>query len=175
MAAKGKYNAEMVQKALDLAKDGASDVAIYRELGINHDTFYEWLKKPDFSEAIKTAREDFRSKIVSKLEQSLWKRAQGYDTEEVTTEFVSDRDGNPHIKSQTKRKKHIPADTGCLIFALNNVAPEAWKNVQRVETKEVKKEDAPVYHFEDIDEKLLFQLADQLQDAQAKREAKDVR
>ena len=92
----------------------------------------------------------------------------GYEVTETETEYVSDAEGKPKIKSQKTKVKHIQPDTGALIFALTNVAPEKWVNKQKVETQETKAtgDKTHEYCFEDLPENILFDIADKLQAAE---------
>jgi hypothetical protein len=54
-----KYRPEMCQTVIDAGKIGASLSEMASECGICHDTLIEWQKeKPEFSEAVKRAREE---------------------------------------------------------------------------------------------------------------------
>lgn len=105
----------------------------------------------------------------------MWKRAMGYEVTETETEYVSDANGNPKIKSQKSKVKHIQPDTGALIFALTNVAPEKWVNKQKVETQELKAsgDSSHEYCFEDLPEDILFGIADKLQAGEYERIQKE--
>lgn len=169
MGRKPKYNKEMVALICSYIREGDSQRMARKKAGIAEGTFYEWLnEKAEFAEAVKKAKEEFQDTIVGKLEVSLWKRAMGYEVTETETEYVSDSNGNPKIKSQKTKVKHIQPDTGALIFALTNVAPEKWVNRQKTEIQEVKKPDAPKNDkcFEDLPADVIVNIANQLQDAQ---------
>lgn len=161
-----KYNKQTVDAICGFIRDGDSQKLACKKVGIGDSTFHDWIKaKPEFAERIKKAKEEFQATITGKLEATLWKRATGYEVTETETEYVSDANGNPKIKSQKTKVKHIQPDTGALIFALTNVAPEKWVNKQKVETQETK---APAdqtheYHFEDLPDDVLFGMADKLQ------------
>lgn len=161
-----KYNKQTVEAICGFIRDGDSQKLACKKVGIGDSTFHDWIKaKPEFSQRVKKAKEEFQATITGKLEATLWKRAMGYEVTETETEYVSDVDGSPKIKSQKSKVKHIQPDTGALIFALTNVAHDKWKNRQRVETvdaKEVEK-DEPRYNFDDIPRELLFEIADKLQ------------
>lgn len=167
-----KYSSEIKEKICNYIREGDSQKLACNKVGIGTTAFHEWVNKDaKFAEGIKKAKEDFQATIVGKLEASLWKRAIGYEVTETETEYTSDKDGKPKIKSQKTKIKHIQPDVGALVFALTNVAPEKWVNRQRVDntilTKE--KEEEQTYHFEDLPDDLLFSLADKLQDAEKKR------
>lgn len=167
-----KYNKQIIEVLCGYIRDGDSQKLACKKVGIGESTFFDWIHaKPEFAEQIKKAKDDFQATIVGKLEASLWKRAIGYEVTETETEYTSDKEGKPRIKSQKTKTKHIQPDVGALVFALTNVAPDKWVNRQRVDntilTKE--KEEEQTYHFEDLPDDLLFSLADKLQDAEKKR------
>lgn len=131
-----KYNKEIVQRICNYIRDGDTQKVAAERAGIREGTFYEWMNtKDEFSEAIKKAHEDFHETIVAKLEATLYRKAQGYEVTETDTEYVNGKDGKPIIKSQKKKIKHIQPDTGALIFALTNLAPDKWKNKQKQEVE----------------------------------------
>lgn len=126
----GKYD-DVRDIIIQSIREGDKNVIAYKKAGISETTFYDWLRNDAaFSAAVKKARAEFLEEIASQLEDSLWKRAKGFDFEETKTEFAAGADGKPVIIRQTKTKKHIAPDTGALIFALTNVDPENWKNRQ---------------------------------------------
>lgn len=165
-----KYNKQTVEKICEFIRDGDSQKLACKKAGIGDSTFHDWIKaKPEFLERIKKAKDDFQATIVGKLEATLWKRAMGYDVTETETEYVNDADGKPKIKNQKRKIKHIQPDTGALIFALTNVAPEKWVNKQKVEAQEpkpVQEEESQKYCFEDLPEDVLYDIADKLQAAE---------
>lgn len=167
-----KYNKQTVEAICGFIRDGDSQKLACKKVGIGDSTFHDWIKaKPEFSECIKKAKEEFQATITGKLEATLWKRAMGYEVTETETEYVSDVDGNPKIKSQKSKVKHIQPDTGALIFALTNVSPDKWKNRQRVETVDAKdvEKDEPRYNFDEVPRELLFKIADELQKGEHER------
>lgn len=83
---------------------------------------------------------------------SLYRRAIGYDFEEVEEEVSSGSNGIPITKVK-KRMKHIPGDTSAAIFWLTNRHKNVWKRAQEVITKPIEeKKDENVLHddFKDI-------------------------
>lgn len=126
-----KYNKQTVEAICAYIRDGDSQKLACKKAGIGDSTFHDWIKaKPEFAERIKKAKDEFLATITGKLEATLWKRAMGYEVTETDTEYVSDSNGNPKIKSQRTKVKHIQPDTGALIFALTNVAPEEWEKTK---------------------------------------------
>lgn len=163
-----KYNKQIIDAICSFIREGDSQKTACKKAGIAESTLYEWLKKKkELSEAIKKAKDEFRDNILGKLEMSLWKRATGYEVTETETEYVSDAEGRPKIKSQKTKVKHIQPDTGALIFALTNVAPGKWVNRQKVETQEITQEADTVNNdcFADLPEETLIDIADKIQEA----------
>ena len=168
-----KYNKQTVEAICGFIRDGDSQKLACKKAGIGDSTFHDWIKaKPEFAERIKNSKDEFLATITGKLEATLWKRAMGCEVTETDTEYVSDSNGNPKIKSQRTKVKHIQPDTGALIFALTNVAPDKWVNKQRVEAQETKpaEEQSHNYCFEDLPEDVLFDIADKLQTAEYKKQ-----
>ena len=127
---KGKFN-DVKDDIISYIREGDSNILACKKVGISEETFYTWINdKPEFSESLKKARKEFRETIVQTLEQSLWKRAAGYEVEEVKNEYRTLKDGNKVLVKLSKTTKHFPPDTGALIFALTNLDPENWKNRQ---------------------------------------------
>lgn len=162
-----KYSEELTNEICQYLREGDSQKVAAMKAGIAEDTFYEWMNtKPEFSESVKKAKEEFRATIVGKLEASLFKRATGYEFTETEIKYVSDKNGEPRIKGQKTKKKHIVPDTGALIFALSNLAPEKWVNKQRVDTREISKEESElIASLEKVPKEVLCDIADLLQDA----------
>lgn len=108
------------------AKDGLVDEQIAKKIGISKTTFYDWKNKfPEFSEALKKGKDV----IDREVENALLKRALGYDTEEVTTEYDEELKAEKVIK---RVKKKVPGDTTAMIYWLNNRKPGTWRNKQDV-------------------------------------------
>ena len=127
---KGKFN-DVKDDIISCIREGDSNILACKKVGISKSTFYEWLESyPDFSDSLKKARKKFRETIVQTLEQSLWKRAAGYEIEESKNEYRTLKDGSKVLVKSSKITKHFPPDTGALIFALTNLDPENWKNRQ---------------------------------------------
>ena len=127
---KGKFN-DVKDDIISCIREGDSNILACKKVGISKSTFYEWLESyPDFSDSLKKARKEFRETIVQTLEQSLWKRAAGYEIEESKNEYRTLKDGSKVLVKSSKITKHFPPDTGALIFVLTNLDPENWKNRQ---------------------------------------------
>ncbi|MCK9591856.1 MAG: helix-turn-helix domain-containing protein [Methanoregula sp.] len=111
--------------ALSVSRKGKTNPEIADALGIVESTLAEWRKKyPEFSDALKEGK----AEADSKVEASLFQRANGYDLDVVeTTEYPN---GGVQVK---KTKKHIPPDTTAQIFWLKNRRPDEWRDRQQLE------------------------------------------
>lgn len=99
-----------------------------REMDISQETYFQWMKESEFSEAIRKAKIVFKDSIEKRLVESLANSALGYEVEEVKTEYKRDKRGEPIPIKVIKTKKHVQPNTGAGIFLLTNIAPERWKN-----------------------------------------------
>ena len=128
-----KYN-DVKDEILQKIRDGSTFKEACQACGVSESQFYDWkAKKSDFSDEVKKAQADARAKLVPELEKSLYKKAMGWEYTETRTEYAADAEGNPIIVKQTEVTRVVPADTAALIFALTNLAPDAWTNKQRQE------------------------------------------
>lgn len=161
-----KYTEEIKERVKQLTEEGDSVELICKKIGISRDCFYRWRKtKKDFADLIDEAKRAFLKAIGEKLEASLFKRATGFEFTETETEYVNDGNGQPVVKNQKTKNKYYPPETGALIFALTNLAPERWKNRQRVENEEItEREEIDNRQFENLPEELQDRIADYLQD-----------
>jgi len=121
-----KYNPEthlIIVQAL--AKRGLTIVQLAETLDVSPSTVNKWMvDNPDFSEAIKEAR-DISDESV---EASLFQRATGYSVK--ATKIFMTKDGEvvhaPFIE-------HYPPDPTSMIFWLKNRKPKDWRDKQEVE------------------------------------------
>lgn len=105
-------------------------------MGISDQTHYNWLKEHlEYLEAIKEGRRAYKDSIKTEAIEGLRELITGYSVEEKTTEYVEGEDGKPTIKHQVIKQRHIPRNTGAIIFALTNLDPDHWKNRQDTNTK----------------------------------------
>lgn len=136
-----KYNKDMVQACADWVREnglidhgGATLTDFCRAMGIDDQTYYRWIGKVEFAEAIKKAKEAFRESLEKDIVKSLANAAKGYEYDQVTTEYT-DVNGKPRIKKQVKKNVRVEPNVGAAIFLLTNLAPERWKNRQQQEVK----------------------------------------
>ncbi len=132
-----KYSKKIVKQITDLIETDSYTIAeICRIVGINKDTFYDWLKKKsDFSDQIDKAKGEYDDFIVVEAKRSLVKKIQGYSVEEKKTVTVDTGKKDPDtekpivkVKEHSVTVKHIQPDTKAIIFTLTNKDPDNWKN-----------------------------------------------
>jgi transcriptional regulator with XRE-family HTH domain len=109
-------------------KQGLTEEQIAQKLGIAYSTLNLYKDSHlALSEALKKGKEE----LIEELEDSLYKKAMGYEYEEVET-WIEEVDGVQ--KKRVKRVKKIAhPDTGALCFALKNLAADRWKDKQDTE------------------------------------------
>lgn len=144
-----KYSKDMVQACADWVRKnglidfgGATLTDFCKAMGIEDQTYYRWLDKVEFVEAIKKAKEAFRSTLENDIVKSLANSAKGYEYEQYTTEYT-DVNGKPKIKKQVKKNIRVEPNVGAAIFLLTNIAPDRWKNKQD-STVPVKEDNEPI-------------------------------
>lgn len=135
-----KYNKDMIQACADWVREnglidygGATLTDFCKAMSIDNMSYYRWLSKSEFSEAIKEAKEQFRDRLEKEIVKSLANAAKGYDYDQITTEYT-DVNGKPKIKKQVKKTVHIEPNVAASIFLLTNLAPGQWKNRQENKT-----------------------------------------
>lgn len=113
-----KYDIKICKKIYKLALAGLNNRQLADFFEINEDTFYDWLKvHPEFSEALKSAREEADADII----KSLYQRAKGYKHKDVhITSFEGD-------VIMTPITKQYPPDVNAAIFILTNRKGDKWK------------------------------------------------
>ncbi len=124
-----KYYAPIIAELMTNAGVIEKDVAA--RMGIAESTLNKWkLAHPEFAKALKRGRETPKQLV----EGALLKRAIGYDAEEL-----SQRRGKPdennrqgEILGTTLTRRHIPGDTGAIVFYLINQFGEKWKDKKEI-------------------------------------------
>lgn len=103
------------------ARDGLTDEQIAQNMGISVRTLYRWKKK---EQQICNALSKGKEVVDRQVENSLLKRALGYQYDEITVENGV----------ETKRvTKEVAPDVTAQIFWLKNRKPEAWRDKQNLE------------------------------------------
>lgn len=129
---------------------GATLTDFCKAMGIEDQTYYRWLDKVEFVEAIKKAKEAFRSTLENDIVKSLANAAKGYEYEQYTTEYT-DVNGKPKIKKQVKKNIRVEPNVGAAVFLLTNIASDRWKNKQ--DSNVSVKEDSEPIQIEIIDKR----------------------
>jgi transposase-like protein len=126
-----KYHPQLVKW---MARCGKTQAEIAEELEISEPTLYAWAKKyPDFLKSLKESG----GFIDSLVEDSLLKRALGYQVEEVEITETTRKDGT--VKERVKRTvKYVDPHPTAIIYWLNNRQPERWRNRVEVDTEDKK-------------------------------------
>lgn len=129
--AKGKYHEWLQEDNLirieSWARMGLTNEQIAKNIGVNADTFYTWLKKyPEISESIKKGK----APIDFEVENALFKRAIGYEYEEVET-IIEEIDGKQRKRIKKIKKVALP-ETSAMIFWLKNRKPKEWRKLNPV-------------------------------------------
>jgi len=145
-SARAKYQDWITKDGLALlegwSRNGLTKEDIAHNVGCSLSTLKEWEKKHSaISAALKRGRE-VADLIV---EGELFKRAKGYEYEEITKE-ESQKDG---VKVRVVRK-HVPGDVTAQIFWLKNRKPDEWRN--KPETKNDGSNEVRVVFDEDEEE-----------------------
>ena len=128
----GKYGNELTDKICKLFETDSYTVREICEIvGINESTYYFWCDNHlEFLEAIKRAKEVYQAKRLKECEKSLNKLVEGYEYEEVTTEYKIVGDSDVPIGNKKIVKKHVAPNLGAIIHYQTNKDPQNWKNKQ---------------------------------------------
>ena len=115
------------------ARDGLINEQIAQNIGIRRETLSEWAKKyPNISNALKRGKEVPDIEV----ENSLYKRAVGYNYTETTKELkLNPSTGKFEMMITKEVTKHVVPDTTAEIFWLKNRKPDVWKDKQEVQTQ----------------------------------------
>lgn len=116
------------------ARDGLTNKQIAHNMGIGLSTFNKWKdENPVFADYLKKSK-DVADRIV---ENSLFKRANGFEYTETTEERVFNPLINKFEMVITKRvNKVVLPDTTAQIFWLKNKKPDVWQDRRQVENTE---------------------------------------
>lgn len=149
MAGRGRPNAykERIEprkdEIIEWAKAGATNKEIAVALGISYSTFLEHVSKhPDFSDSLK----DARLAGVPMVKLALYRRAVGYDYEEVDSSETVD-DGVVKVTTRVVKKHALPDVGACQVFLRNN-------------TNDFRDRDKLTYDFKQMEIELKKQIAE---------------
>lgn len=120
-----------------LRRQGLTEEQVAKVLGVGITTFKEYKKLyPDLETALKKGK----CQLIEDLEDTLYKKALGKCKVKTNKKFIEEVDGKKKVKIE-ETEQEIAPDTGALVFALKNLAPDRWKEVRDV-------------NFSDLEEKL---------------------
>lgn len=123
---------DSLTKLESYARSGLTDKQIAINIGVAEGTLATWKGKyKQIAKALKNGKEV----IDIQVENALFKRALGYEYEEIKT-TIEDVDGDPRKRIE-KTIRHIPADTTAQIFWLRNRKGLHWRNRDQVEVDKV--------------------------------------
>lgn len=109
-------------------RNGLSEEQIAKNLGVSYMTFKRAKKDPDYGEPICTALINTKDVVDMEVENQLFKRAIGYEYEEVKEEWEMGV-----LTKRTVTKKMVPPDVSAQIFWLKNRKPMDWRDRREVD------------------------------------------
>lgn len=119
MARPTKYKPEYADQAAKLCLLGATDAQLADFFEVSVSTINLWkVQHSEFSESIKVPK----ALADERVEQSLFRRAMGYEHDEVDIKVVDKE------IVMTPIRKYYPPDTTAMIFWLKNRNPEQWRD-----------------------------------------------
>lgn len=124
MGRPSKYKPEFAKEAAKLCALGATDAQLADFFEVSVSTVNLWkVQHPAFSESIKVPK----AQADERVEQSLFRRAMGYEHDEVDIRVID------HALVQTPIRKYYPPDSTAMIFWLKNRKPGEWRDKQEHE------------------------------------------
>lgn len=111
-----KYTSEFADQAYKFCLLGATESELANMFGVTKQTIYHWSNiHPEFRKALVAGRFEADSNVAN----SLYRRATGYQHDDVDIRVVSRSDGNSEIVKTPIIKKY-PPDATSMIFWLKN-------------------------------------------------------
>ena len=124
MGRPSKYKPEFASQAAKLCLLGATDAQLADFFEVSVSTVNLWkVQHSEFSESIRVPKEQADERV----EQSLFRRAMGYEHDEVDIKVVDKE------IVMTPIRKYYPPDTTAMIFWLKNRQPDQWRETKAVE------------------------------------------
>lgn len=118
------------------ASDGLTNEQIAKNIGVSRSTLNNWMTKHlDILGALKKGREP----VIRNLENSLIKKAKGFEYEETTTEIIKMDDGSTRQKV-IKHKRYSPPDSSAAMFLLKNYRPDKYRNYNELTKQKIEAE-----------------------------------
>ena len=129
-----KYKPENAEQVYKLSREGFTDKKIAEFFKVGEKTVNNWKKKhPEFLQSLKTGKDEYDSDLV---ENSLAKRASGYQYKETTRTMSKEPDpntGKAKIVTIKEVTKEVAPDPTSMIFWLKNRRPERWRDKQSMD------------------------------------------
>lgn len=125
------YRPEYASQAAKLcARLGATDADLAHFFDVTEQTINNWkTAHPDFFESLKGAKDS----LDAQVEQSLFRRAMGWEHDAVKIITVADGNNNGSHVEQVPYVEHYPGETTAQIFWLKNRQPQRWRDKQELE------------------------------------------
>jgi len=129
-----RFTPSMIQVVEEMTAEGKTIDEIAAHFNVDRVTIFRWAKKyDDFGKALKSGRDMQVERVV----ESLFRRATGYEYEEIEQhgETISGKNGQDlrKVTRFKKTKKHVPADLGSAAFLLKNLQPERFRDKHDIE------------------------------------------
>ncbi len=130
---KSAWDTKIEPRLLEIAawcRDGHTDKEICKALQIAISTFSRYkLAKKELKEALKV------NKAIADItvENSLFKRANGYEFEEITKEIKTDIEGHVISRQVKQVQKQVAPDTKAIERWLMNRMPDKWRDLKSIE------------------------------------------
>ena len=103
---------------------GAKDTQLAEMFEVTEQTLNNWKHThPEFFESIKAGRAEADAKVTN----SLYRKALGYERDEIELKVVSCGNGMSEVE-KVRIKKFYPPDTTAAIFWLKNRRPKDWRD-----------------------------------------------
>jgi hypothetical protein len=123
-----KYHERMPQMIYRMAAVGMIIEEIARHLEVHEETLRRWIQSRS---EVTEAYERGKWESIQLVRESLYRRALGYEYDEVKHFEGEDSLGRPWSKTVTTVKRVEPSDTA-LIFLLKNRDPDNWRDVWNI-------------------------------------------
>lgn len=108
------------------ARTGLTDKEIAENMKVAYSTFRVWRDK---NSALSAALKESKESADYNVENSLYKRANGYEYTETTKELrINPRTGNYELMVTKEVTKQVIPDTTAQIFWLKNRQADKWKD-----------------------------------------------
>lgn len=130
---KNKYITHVQPKLILIegwCREGLIEKDIAKKLGVAYSTFRKY--KNEYS-ALSAALKKGKEIADYEVENSLFKRAVGYEYEEKKVINYINEDGTEREFKREVQKKQVPPDVTAQIFWLKNRKPDKWRDKQEIE------------------------------------------